>query len=200
MSGRDLPRPIVLGFSTTERTDRTEQTEQTEKKLGPWHSRATNSRIIGSLRGLALETLLQRLERGERSARVEVLLTDGRRGSVDLVDGDIRYAEVGGLLGAAALFELGTLEDGLFSLHILDGTSPPSLEPATARHGLATAPEDTDRSPIYGCVSEPVTQPDTAVLQIGEPTHVVRPAGATTFEEMLCSTETEVPGSTSAEA
>lgn len=81
--------------------------------------------VMGTLRQMSLSDIVQSLELGRKTARVEIVPTLGEKGMVAFDDGQVRFAECGLLTSDEAFFQLARHTEGFFRIHY--GNKPPSV-------------------------------------------------------------------------
>ncbi len=74
--------------------------------------------VMGSLKRMGLIEIVQMLEYGKKTARLDVMPMGGApRGQVHIKTGQVLYAEMGKLFGEPAFVELSQVSDGSFQIH-----------------------------------------------------------------------------------
>ncbi|MBI1948120.1 MAG: DUF4388 domain-containing protein [Deltaproteobacteria bacterium] len=81
--------------------------------------------VMGTLRQMAVAEIVQSLEMGRKTARVDLVPADGEKGMIAFEQGSIRYAECGALRGDEAFYQLARHKEGFFRIHY--GDKPPSV-------------------------------------------------------------------------
>jgi CheY-like chemotaxis protein len=81
--------------------------------------------VMGTLRQMSLPEIVQSLEMGRKTARVDLVPADGEKGMIAFETGAIRYAECGAKRGDDAFFQLARHKEGFFRIHY--GDKPPSV-------------------------------------------------------------------------
>lgn len=81
--------------------------------------------VMGTLRQMALPEIVQSLEMGRKTARVDLVPAEGEKGMIAFETGQIRYAECGALRGDDAFFQLARHKEGFFRIHY--GDKPPDV-------------------------------------------------------------------------
>jgi hypothetical protein len=81
--------------------------------------------VMGTLRQMAVPEIVQSLEMGRKTARVDLVPADGEKGMIAFELGTIRYAECGELRGDEAFYQLARHKEGFFRIHY--GDKPPSV-------------------------------------------------------------------------
>ena len=81
--------------------------------------------VMGTLRQMALPEIVQSLEMGRKTARVDLVPADGEKGMIAFETGQIRYAECGALRGDDAFYQLARHKEGFFRIHY--GDKPPEV-------------------------------------------------------------------------
>lgn len=81
--------------------------------------------VMGTLRQMAVPEIVQSLEMGRKTARVDLVPADGEKGMIAFEQGTIRYAECGALRGDEAFYQLARHKEGFFRIHY--GDKPPSV-------------------------------------------------------------------------
>ncbi len=81
--------------------------------------------VMGTLRQMALPEIVQSLEMGRKTARVDLVPADGDKGMIAFETGQIRYAECGALRGDDAFYQLARHKEGFFRIHY--GDKPPDV-------------------------------------------------------------------------
>jgi CheY-like chemotaxis protein len=79
--------------------------------------------VMGTLRQMSLAEIVQSLEMGRKTARVELMPAAGDKGMIAFESGQIRYAECGSLRGEEAFYQLARHTEGFFRIHY--GDKPP---------------------------------------------------------------------------
>lgn len=90
-----------------------------EQDLAP----AMPTGVMGTLRQMALAEIVQSLEMGRKTARVDLVPAEGEKGMIAFESGQIRYAECGALRGEDAFYQLARHTEGFFRIHY--GDKPP---------------------------------------------------------------------------
>lgn len=96
---------------------------------GPMFAEPTG--VMGTLRQMAVSEIVQSLELGRKTARVELVPADGQRGMVGFEDGRVVYAECGDLQGQDAFFSLARHTEGFFRIRYGEGPSERNVEGST---------------------------------------------------------------------
>lgn len=81
--------------------------------------------VMGTLRQMALPEIVQSLEMGRKTARVDLVPAEGDKGMIAFETGQIRYAECGALRGDDAFYQLARHKEGFFRIHY--GDKPPDV-------------------------------------------------------------------------
>jgi DNA-binding response OmpR family regulator len=81
--------------------------------------------VMGTLRQMALSEIVQSLEMGRKTARVDLVPAEGEKGMIAFETGQIRYAECGELRGDDAFYQLARHKEGFFRIHY--GDKPPAV-------------------------------------------------------------------------
>lgn len=81
--------------------------------------------VMGTLRQMAVPEIVQSLEMGRKTARVDLVPAEGEKGMIAFEQGTIRYAECGALRGDEAFYQLARHKEGFFRIHY--GDKPPSV-------------------------------------------------------------------------
>ena len=82
--------------------------------------------VMGTLTQMALPEIVQTLEMGRKTARVDLVPADGgEKGMIAFEMGQIRYAECGALRGDDAFYMLARHTEGFFRIHY--GDKPPEI-------------------------------------------------------------------------
>ncbi len=87
--------------------------------------------VMGTLRQMAVTEIVQSLEMGRKTARVELVPTDGQRGMVGFEDGRVVYAECGELRGEQAFYSLAHHTEGFFRIRYGEGPNERNVEGST---------------------------------------------------------------------
>jgi DNA-binding response OmpR family regulator len=87
--------------------------------------------VMGTLRQMAVSEIVQSLELGRKTARVELVPTEGLKGSFSFLDGQVVYATCDGKLGEDAFFELAKAQEGFFRIHYGDAPAEKNIEKPT---------------------------------------------------------------------
>ncbi len=80
--------------------------------------------VMGTLRQMPVPEIVQSLEMGRKTARVDLVPTDGDKGMIAFENGQVRYAECGSLRADEAFYLLVRHKDGFFRIHY--GDKPPA--------------------------------------------------------------------------
>ena len=89
------------------------------------HVPAMPTGVMGTLRQMPLPEIVQNLEMGRKTARVEVVPVEGDKGMLAFDKGTIRYGECGALRGEQAFYALMRHTEGFFRIHY--GDTPPTV-------------------------------------------------------------------------
>jgi hypothetical protein len=81
--------------------------------------------VMGTLKQMALPEIVQSLELGRKTARVDVIPVEGDAGVIAFEMGQVRYASSGTLRGDVAFYALARHKEGFFRIHY--GDKPPEL-------------------------------------------------------------------------
>lgn len=73
--------------------------------------------VMGTLRQMSVSEIVQSLELGRKSARVELVPSVGERGALAFTDGQVVYAECNELRGEDAFYVLAGQQEGFFRIH-----------------------------------------------------------------------------------
>lgn len=73
--------------------------------------------VMGTLRQMSVSEIVQSLELGRKSARVELVPSYGERGALAFTDGQVVYAECNDLRGEDAFYVLAGQQEGFFRIH-----------------------------------------------------------------------------------
>jgi hypothetical protein len=87
--------------------------------------------VMGTLRQMAVPEIVQSLEMGRKTARVELVPTDGERGTIGVNEGRVVYAECGGIAGEAAFYELARHTEGFFRIRYGDVSADTNIDGST---------------------------------------------------------------------
>ncbi len=87
--------------------------------------------VMGTLRQMAVSEIVQSLELGRKTARVELVPTDGVKGSFSFLDGQVVYATCDDKLGDEAFFELARAKEGFFRIHYGDAPTEQNIDRPT---------------------------------------------------------------------
>jgi hypothetical protein len=80
--------------------------------------------VMGTLRQMAVPEIVQSLELGRKTARVDLVPAQGEKGMLAFEMGQCRYAECGKLKGDDAFYQLARHKEGFFRIHY--GDKPPA--------------------------------------------------------------------------
>jgi hypothetical protein len=87
--------------------------------------------VMGTLRQMAVTEIVQSLELGRKTARVELVPTDGQRGMVGFDEGRVVYAECGSLRGEQAFYALARHTEGFFRIRYGEGPAERNVDNTT---------------------------------------------------------------------
>jgi CheY-like chemotaxis protein len=81
--------------------------------------------VMGTLRQMPVPEIVQSLEMGRKTARVDLVPAEGDKGTIAFEGGALRFAECGALQGAEAFYQLVRHKEGFFRIHY--GDKPPAV-------------------------------------------------------------------------
>jgi CheY-like chemotaxis protein len=87
--------------------------------------------VMGTLRQMALPEIVQSLEMGRKTARVDIVPTDGEKGTLAFEAGALRYADYGLLTGDEAFYRMMRHSEGFFRIHYGDAPSSINIHQPT---------------------------------------------------------------------
>ncbi|MCP4501594.1 MAG: DUF4388 domain-containing protein [Deltaproteobacteria bacterium] len=87
--------------------------------------------VMGTLRQMSVSEIVQSLEFGRKTARVEFVPSDGERGSVSFLDGAVVAAECGGVKSDQAFYTIARNLEGFFRIHYGDRPTETNIDKPT---------------------------------------------------------------------
>jgi hypothetical protein len=139
--------------------------------------------VMGTLKQMSVVDVLQTLEIGKKSARVDVHLGDGDKGTLHIHDGQIVHATTNTLTGEKAVFALVRKRDGLFRIHyereacVTNVTRPTQFVLLEAMRQIDETAAPTTAAPTAAAPNKVAPQtPPTSIAAVSSHVHDPVPA------------------------
>ncbi|MFZ9886645.1 MAG: DUF4388 domain-containing protein, partial [Myxococcota bacterium] len=110
--------------------------------------------VMGTLRQMAITEIVQSLELGRKSARLEIVPSQGERGQLGFFEGQVVFAQCGTASGEPAFYTLSRYTEGFFRIRYGEAPTERNIDQSTTyllleamRRVDESAPADTSARP-----------------------------------------------------